>query len=171
MGQGLSTSGPKRPFALRGRRRDDESGPGSAKRVFAKGSTFRTRDQRGSRRRRGCELWIVAARGCELDHPRTRVSAILRSTARLDYLSSTQTKTKISHYRQPTPSLDLFAPCPAKRRRSKPVQHSCAPKSPAAHVAARASDARCRNTAREAQELLRERAPTLPPRQEAPRES
>ena len=36
MGQGLYPSGPKRPFAPRGRRRDDESGPESAKRVFAK---------------------------------------------------------------------------------------------------------------------------------------
>ena len=33
MGQGLSTTGPKRPFAPRGRRRDDELGP---ERVFAK---------------------------------------------------------------------------------------------------------------------------------------
>ena len=32
----ISTSGPKRPFAPQGRRRDDELGPGSAKRVFAK---------------------------------------------------------------------------------------------------------------------------------------
>ena len=36
-----ATSGPKRPFAPRERRRDDESGPGAAKLVFAKTTHLR----------------------------------------------------------------------------------------------------------------------------------
>ena len=39
--QDLFTSGPKRLIAPRERRRDDESGPGSAKRVFAKTTHLR----------------------------------------------------------------------------------------------------------------------------------
>ena len=43
-GQGIPTGGPKRPFAARERRRGGDSGPGPAKRVFAKTMHLRQRN-------------------------------------------------------------------------------------------------------------------------------
>ena len=60
MRQDLSTSGPKRPFAPRGHRRDDELGPGAAKRVFCKDVHLSSKNVRKVSRRRAALLGTEA---------------------------------------------------------------------------------------------------------------